>query len=252
MGTKQRIDQLLMERGYASSRQKAQAMLIAGEVLVNEQKVEKPGTRVAPEADIRLLGELPFVSRAGGKLQAGLDHFKITVVGKICADLGASTGGFTDCLLKNGALQVHAFDVGKGQIAWKLRTDPRVVVHDGFNVRHISAADLPKEISIVTVDLSFISLTKILLPLKEALIPQLTVYDVDLVLLVKPQFEAGKGEVGKGGIIRGQEKQMRILQSVETFAEKTGYLAKGRFPSPILGAKGNREFLMYLQIPPSL
>ena len=252
MAAKKRIDQLLMERGYAQSRQKAQALLMAGVVLVGQRKVEKPGTRVDTDADVRVLGRLPFVSRAGGKLQAGLDHFKIPVAGRICADLGSSTGGFTDCLLQNGAIEVHTFDVGRGQIAWKIRTDPRVVVHDGFNVRYISSSDLPENIAVVTADLSFISLTKILVPLKEALLPQLSDSGGDLILLVKPQFEAAKGEVGKGGVIRCEKKQVQILRSVEVFAEKNGYLVKGSLPSPILGAKGNREFLLYLQLPTSL
>jgi len=241
-----------MERGYAPSRQKAQALLLAGEVLVNEQRVDKPGTRVDSVAHIRILSGLPFVSRAGAKLQAGLDHFKISVTGRICADLGASTGGFTDCLLQNGALQVYAFDVGKGQIAWKLRTDPRVVIRDGFNVRYISPADLPQNISVVTADLSFISLTKILIPLKEALIPRVGTSGAVLLLLVKPQFEAGKGEVGKGGVIRDEEKQVTIMRSVEEFAGKCGYPVEGSLPSPVRGAKGNREFLLYLRLPPSL
>jgi 23S rRNA (cytidine1920-2'-O)/16S rRNA (cytidine1409-2'-O)-methyltransferase len=252
MGKRIRIDQLLTERGFASSRQKAQALLLAGEVLVDEQRIDKAGTRVDRDAEIRILSNLPFVSRAGVKLQAGLDHFQISVCGRICADLGASTGGFTDCLLQNGAQSVYAFDVGKGQIAWKLRTDPRVLIRDGFNVRYLAPDDMPDGISMVVVDLSFISLSKILLPLKEALIPRMGSEGAVLLLLVKPQFEAGKGEVGKGGVLRDEEKQRRTLRSVEEYASKRGYVVKGSLPSPILGAKGNQEFLLYLWLPPGL
>ncbi len=166
---KRRIDVLLFELGLAESRHKAQALLLAGKILVDGQKMEKPGHLVRSDADIRVLGPAPFVSRAGAKLQAALDAFAIRVAGRVCADLGASTGGFTDCLLQNGAAVVHAYDVGKGQLDWKLRSDPRVVVHDGFNVRYVSAQGSPDDVSIITADLSFISLTKVLIPLRDAL-----------------------------------------------------------------------------------
>jgi 23S rRNA (cytidine1920-2'-O)/16S rRNA (cytidine1409-2'-O)-methyltransferase len=255
--TKRRIDQLLVERGFAESRHKAQALLLAGQVLVDEQKVEKAARLVDADAKIRILSEMPFVSRAGAKLQAALDHFRIAVAGRISADLGASTGGFTDCLLQNGALSVHAYDVGAGQLAWKLRSDPRVVVHRNCNVRYLTAQDLPEQISLVTVDLSFISLTKILVPVRNALLARTTAwaqrpadFRVDLVLLVKPQFEAGKGEVGKGGIVRDQAKQLAALAKVERFAAASGFIVCGDLPSPVLGAKGNREFLLHLQLVP--
>ncbi len=251
--TKRRVDQLLVERGLAESRHKAQALLLAGQVLVDEQRVDKPGRMVEAEAPIRLLESLPFASRAGAKLQAGLEHFRISVQHRICADLGASTGGFTDCLLQNGACLVCAFDVGKGQLAWKLRSDPRVIVRDKFNVRHISAEDLPEGISLVTVDLSFISLTKVLVPLRDAIHGRWSRWKdrpeelrADLVLLVKPQFEAGKGEVGKGGIVRDAAKRQKALQSVEKFAAGAGFRVVGSMESPVLGAKGNEEFLLYL------
>ena len=202
---KKRIDQLLVERGLAESRHKAQALLIGGQVLVNQQKVEKPGQPVDPGAEIRILNADRYVSRAGAKLQAALEHFGIAAAGRVCADLGASTGGFTDCLLQSGAQEVHAFDVGEGQLDWRLRTDPRVVVHDGFNVRHISSQDLPRTVSLVTLDLSFISITKVLVPLRNALTGCGRTFPVDLILLVKPQFEVGKGLVGKGGIVRNEE-----------------------------------------------
>ncbi len=254
---RKRIDLLLVERGYAESRHKAQAMLLAGQVLVNEQKIEKPGRFVDHEAAIRILGEVPFVSRGGIKLQAALDRFGVSVTGRVCADLGASTGGFTDCLLQNGAAVVHAYDVGTGQLAWKLRTDPRVFSHHHCNVRFLKAEDLPEGISLVVVDLSFISLTKVLAPLREALqakstggIADVPAPAIDLVLLVKPQFEVGKGEVGKGGIVRDETRQIGALTAVRQCAVTAGFVECGSFPSPILGAEGNREFLLHLQVNP--
>jgi 23S rRNA (cytidine1920-2'-O)/16S rRNA (cytidine1409-2'-O)-methyltransferase len=175
--------------------------------------------------------------------------------GRICADLGASTGGFTDCLLRHGAREVHAYDVGRGQLDWSLRSDPRVVVHDQYNVRFISAGDLPPQISLVTADLSFISLSLVLGPIREALLAaprgpgNLQDRDaVDLVLLVKPQFEVGKGEVGKGGIVRDPAKRLQALESVENRARDLGFRILGSMPSPVAGAKGNQEFLLYLQL----
>jgi 23S rRNA (cytidine1920-2'-O)/16S rRNA (cytidine1409-2'-O)-methyltransferase len=252
---KRRIDQLLVERGFAESRQKAQALLLAGQILAGEQKVEKPGQLVDTNARIQVLRQLPFASRAGSKLQAALDHFRISVAGRACADLGASTGGFTDCLLQNGACRVHAFDVGKGQLAWRLQSDPRVVVRDECNVRALSPADLPGDVSFVSIDLSFISVTKILPSLKEAFaVRDASAGDerrelaLDVIVLVKPQFEVGKGEVGKGGIVRDPIKRMRVLEGIEEHARRTGYSVMGWIPSPVAGAKGNQEFLLYLQL----
>ena len=252
---KRRIDLLLLEQGLAESRHKAQALLLAGKIVVDGQKVDKPGHLVRPDAEIRLLGQDRFVSRAGAKLQAALDAFSIPVAGRVCADLGASTGGFTDCLLQNGAAAVHAFDVGKGQLDWKLRSDRRVVVHDEFNVRYIAARDLPQDVSLVCADLSFISLTKILLPLRDALSESLrerSGHDAstvtDLVLLVKPQFEVGKGEVGKGGIVRSPEKRAAAVEGVEAFSREAGFTPQGSIASPVVGSKGNQEFLLYLQL----
>ncbi len=256
---KRRIDQLLVERGLAESRHRAQALLLAGQVLVDEQKVDKPGRMVGEDSTIRILETLPFASRAGAKLQAALDHFLISARGRVCADLGASTGGFTDCLLQNGARLVCAFDVGKGQLSWKLQTDPRVVVKDSFNVRHLSPPDLPDEISLVTVDLSFISLTRILAPLRDALIGKWAAwterpqsFQADLVLLVKPQFEVGRGEVGKGGIVRDPAKRRRALDAVKSCAGNAGFEVDGDMVSPVPGAKGNEEFLLYLKLKPDL
>jgi 23S rRNA (cytidine1920-2'-O)/16S rRNA (cytidine1409-2'-O)-methyltransferase len=252
---RRRIDQLLVEHGIAESRHKAQALLLAGRILVNEQKVEKPGQQVDVDSDIRVLRQLQFASRAGAKLQAALDHFQITVAGRICADLGASTGGFTDCLLQNGASKVYAFDVGQGQLDWKLQSDPRVIVRDKFNVRNLSHSDLPADVTFVCVDLSFISVTKILLPLKAALLGREDRADtasaqvpVDIVVLVKPQFEVGKGEVGKGGIVRDPVKRNKALDEVKEFSRLAMYHMSGSIPSPIAGAEGNQEYLLCLQL----
>jgi len=259
---KRRIDQLLVERGFAESRHKAQALLLAGQVLVKEQKIEKPGQQVDSAADIRILHQLQFVSRAGAKLQGALDHFHISISGRACADLGASTGGFTDCLLQNGACRVHAFDVGKGQLAWKLQCDPRVVIRDEFNVRTLSPADLPGDISFVCIDLAFISVTKILIPLRDALqiggaspngaCAALPVSAIDIIVLVKPQFEAGRTEVGKGGIVRDSNVRKRSLDRVSEFAAQNGFAVVGSVPSSVVGAGGNLEFLLYLKLIKSL
>jgi 23S rRNA (cytidine1920-2'-O)/16S rRNA (cytidine1409-2'-O)-methyltransferase len=251
---KRRIDQLLVERGFSESRHKAQALLMAGQVLVNDQKVEKAGQLVEADAKIRVLSQLPFASRAGAKLQAALDYFQISVRDRVCADLGASTGGFTDCLLQNGACQVYAFDVGKGQLHWKLQSDPRVIVRDGFNVRNLNPGDLPEDISFVSVDLSFISVTKILPSLKNSLVLRefpskngSAVLEVNIVVLVKPQFEAEKGTVGKKGIVRDPIQRMRIVETIEVFARETGFRVVGFIPSPVAGVGGNQEFLLYLE-----
>ena len=247
---RRRIDQLLTDRGLAESRHRAQALLLAGQVLVDEQKVEKPGKMVAEDAAIRILGQLRYVSRAGSKLEAALDHFGISVEGLICADLGASTGGFTDCLLQRGARTVYAFDVGKGQLVWKLQNDARVIIRDEFNVRGLTAADLPDDLAFVCMDLSFISLTKILIPLKTAIEARFEGNAgriVDVVALVKPQFEAGREEVGKGGIVRDPEVRQRTLDTVAAFSEVNGYEVQGSIPSPLPGAEGNLEFLLHLR-----
>jgi 23S rRNA (cytidine1920-2'-O)/16S rRNA (cytidine1409-2'-O)-methyltransferase len=252
---KRRIDQLLVEKGFAESRHKAQALLLAGQILVNEQKVEKPGQQVDADAEIRILRQLQFASRAGAKLQAALDYFQILIAGRACADLGASTGGFTDCLLQRGATRVIAFDVGQGQLDWKLQADPRVVVRDKFNVRNLGPADLPGDITFVCADLSFISVTKILIPLRDALLGRdlrtvagSTEIPTDIVVLVKPQFEVGRGEVGKGGIVRDEAKRLQALNAIREFSRDAGYQVIGDIPSPIAGAEGNQEFLLYLRL----
>jgi len=251
---KRRIDQLLVERGYSESRHRAQALLMAGRILVEEQKVEKAGQKVEEDAEIRVLGQLPFASRAGAKLQAALDHFGISVAGCVCADLGASTGGFTDCLLQNGACKVYAFDVGKGQLHWKLQSDPRVIVRDEFNVRNLKPEDLPEDIAFVSMDLSFISVTKILPALRGSLVLKGTfpenscgISEVNVVVLVKPQFEVSKGAVGKKGIVRDPVLRRKAVETIEAFSRKTGFQVVGSISSPITGAGGNQEFLLYLK-----
>ena len=194
---KQRLDALLVERGLAESRQKAQALVLAGQVLLDGQKADKPGRTVAVTAELEVLAGLPFSSRAGQKLDAALEQFGISVDGLTCLDVGSSTGGFTDCLLQRGARKVHAVDVGKGQLDWKLRQDPRVVVHEGINARYLTAEEIGEPVDFACCDVSFISVTLIL----PALVPVLT-REAEMVILVKPQFEVGREQVGPGGIVR--------------------------------------------------
>ena len=244
MSKKERIDKLLVERELAPSRQRAQALLMAGLVLVDDQPVSKAGARVSVDAAIRLRGkDHGFASRGGLKLQGALDRFAIDPTGRICADLGASTGGFTDCLLQRGAAKVYAVDVGYGQLAWKLRQDPRVVVMERTNVRHMTG--LPEPIELVVGDLSFISL-KLVLPA----IATLCAPSAELVLLVKPQFEVGRSSVGKGGLVTDPVARAAAVQRVLADAEAAGFSARGDLVSPITGAKaGNVEYLIWLSSP---
>jgi 23S rRNA (cytidine1920-2'-O)/16S rRNA (cytidine1409-2'-O)-methyltransferase len=236
---KLRLDRLLVERGLAESREKAQALIMAGEVLVNGQKAAKPGHTVADDAKVEVMARPPYVSRGGFKLVGALRHFAIDVTGKVALDIGSSTGGFTDVLLQGGAARVHAVDVGAGQLAWQLRTDPRVVLHEGINARQLSPADIGEQVDLMTCDVSFISVTLIL----PAAIPLLRPAG-QAVILIKPQFEVGKGQVGKGGIVRDpalhQAACQRVIQAVREFGFDTDIM-----DSPILGAEGNQEFLLY-------
>jgi len=236
---KPRLDRLLVERGLAASREKAQALIMAGEVLVDGQKAEKPGQAVAVECRLEVLARPPFVSRGGLKLDAALDCFAISVSGRICLDIGASTGGFTDCLLQRGAARVHAVDVGSGQLDWKIRNDPRVVVHEKLNARYLCGEDIGEPVSLAVYDVSFISVTLILPAAAPLLQP-----GGEMVILVKPQFEVGKGQVGKGGIVREPELQEAACRRVSEAARQLGF-ETGIMESPILGAEGNREFLLY-------
>lgn len=236
-----RIDRLLVDRGLVSSREKAQARVMAGEVLADEQKVEKPGQAVPEDSEIRLLGEPPpYVSRGGFKLQAALDHFDIDVRGRVCLDVGASTGGFTDCLLQRGARRVYAVDTGANQLDWRLRQDERVIVREKVNARFIDRKIVPESVSFACCDVSFISATLILPAL-----PPLLDLAADLVILVKPQFEVGKGEVGKGGIVKDPGLHQKSIDRVRGAAGDAGFTVTDVIESPILGAEGNREFLLH-------
>jgi 23S rRNA (cytidine1920-2'-O)/16S rRNA (cytidine1409-2'-O)-methyltransferase len=236
---KQRLDRLLVERGLADSREKAQALIMAGEVMVEGQKAAKPGHSVAVSSKIEVTGKAPYVSRGGLKLAAALDGFAIDVKGRVVMDVGASTGGFTDCLLQRGAARVHAVDVGTGQLDWKIRTDPRVVVHDGINARHLRFEDIGEPVDLVTCDVSFISVTLILPVVAAILRPEGA-----MVILVKPQFEVGKGQVGKGGIVRSPELHREACARVEAAVKVLGF-ETSIMESPITGAEGNKEFLLY-------
>ncbi len=238
-----RIDQLLVERGLVETRNRASALIRAGEVLVEEQVVDKPGTRIKDTAQIRLRKEAcPYVSRGGLKLQAALDGFKIDPTGWVCVDLGASTGGFTDCLLQRGAERIYAIDVGYGQLAWKLRSDERVVVMERTNARHLES--LPETIDLLVADLSFISLHKVV-PAMKRIAP-----GAQAVLLIKPQFEAGPGQVARGGVIRDPDLRSETISRVIGELESLGCHSKGTLASPIAGAKkGNIEELILIELP---
>ena len=236
---KLRLDRLLVERGLAESREKAQALIMAGEVIVNGQKAAKPGHTVADDARLEVLARPPYVSRGGLKLAGALRHWTIDVTGKVALDVGSSTGGFTDALLQGGAARVHAVDVGVGQLAWQIRTDPRVVLHEGVNARELTFEQIGERVDLMTCDVSFISVTLILPAAFPILRP-----DGQAVILIKPQFEVGKGQVGKGGIVREPALHaaacQRVIQAVREFGFETDIM-----DSPILGAEGNREFLLY-------
>lgn len=236
-----RLDRLLIERGMVESREKAQAIIIAGNVLVNDQKIEKAGALVPEGAELRILGEtLRYVSRGGLKLEAALREFNINVEGMVALDIGASTGGFTDCLLQHGASRVYALDVGYGQMAWKLRQDPRVVVIERTNVRDMDPAIIPEAVDIIVIDVSFISLEKVIPHVIKFLKPSSS-----LVALIKPQFEVGKEHVGKGGIVRDDEARNAAVQRIADFIRAQGLEVQGLIPSPITGQDGNVEFLIY-------
>jgi len=238
---KERIDKILHERGFADSRTKAQALVMSGVVLVDEKRVEKPSETFSADSQIRIKGESAesrFVGRGGLKLEAALMAFHIHPTGYVCLDVGSSTGGFTDCLLQNGASRVIAVDAGTNQLAWKLRNDPRVEVRENTNARALKPENLDTLFELIVMDVSFISVTKIL----PAVVP-LIKSGGRMIVLIKPQFEVGKGEVGKGGIVREPEKHKRVITEVNAFAANIGLTNTGMIESPILGAEGNREFL---------
>lgn len=236
---KLRLDRLLVERGLAQSREQAQALIMAGEVLANGAKIQKPGQNIPADSSIAVAARSPYVSRGGFKLAAALDHFSIAVAGRVCLDIGASTGGFTDCLLQRGALRVHAVDVGSGQLDWRLRNDARVIVQEKLNARHLRFEDIGELVDLIVCDVSFISAT-LILPAAAPLLRR----SGEMVILVKPQFEVGKGQVGKGGIVRQPELRQAACERVEQSVRELGFQTS-MIESPILGAEGNQEFLLY-------
>jgi 23S rRNA (cytidine1920-2'-O)/16S rRNA (cytidine1409-2'-O)-methyltransferase len=238
-----RLDQLMVQKGLAESREKAKAIIMAGEVMVDGTMADKPGHIFAEDSEILLkTPSMPFVSRGGLKLEAAINHFNIDVKELVMLDIGASTGGFTDCLLQHGAKRVIAIDVGYGQMHWRLRNDPRVSVIEKTNARNLSPENLNEKADAAVIDVSFISL-KLVIPPVSALLPENTF----ITALIKPQFEAGKGEVGKGGVVRDEETHNRIITDISEFCVARGFNPAGVIPSPILGPKGNREFLIYLK-----
>ncbi len=247
VNSKVRLDKLLVDRGLTQSRERAQAMILAGKVLVNEQKVEKAGMLVETDSDIRLLGEdLKYVSRGGLKLERALEYWKIDLQGKLCADVGASTGGFTDCMLQHYAARVIAIDTGYGQISMKLRQDPRVRILEKTNARYLRREMVNEPVQFVAMDVSFISATLVLPAVVEACFPESEAQRVgcEMVILVKPQFEVGREQVGKGGIVRDEAAQLAAVDKVKRALSDLGFSHIDFVESPILGAEGNREFLL--------
>ncbi len=242
---KERLDVLVAERGLAESRTKAQALILAGQVVVDDQRVDKPGTLVPVEAELRLKGEvLPYVSRGGLKLKGAIDRFGLDVRGRVCADIGASTGGFTDCLLQHGAIRVHAIDVGYGQLHEKLRKDPRVRSRERVNARYLTDEDLPEKVGAVVIDVSFISLTQVLPSVLGFLEPGGL-----LIALVKPQFEVGPERVGKGGVVRDTAARQEAIDTVTAFVREQGLTVRGLMDSPVPGPAGNVEALLVADRP---
>ena len=238
---KQRLDLLLVERGLAESREQARRLIMAGEVMVDNQVSDKPGRTVGRDVELRVKTPLPYVSRGGQKLAAALDAFPVDVAGRVGLDVGASTGGFTDCLLQRGAARVFAVDVGYGQLAWKLRSDPRVVPIERTNIRHLEQLPAGALADLAVIDASFISLALVLPPTLRLLTPEAPV-----VALIKPQFEAGQDDVGKGGVVRDAKVHARVLHETVALAAELGFGVGGLIPSPLLGPAGNVEFLIWL------
>lgn len=240
---KQRLDQLIFEQGYTESRERAKTTIMSGHVFVNGNRVDKPGTAVSPDARIEVRGEaLPFVSRGGFKLDKALKVFPVDPAGKICLDCGASTGGFTDVLLQHGAAKVYAVDVGYGQLAWKLRTDERVVNLERTNLRYITKEQIPDPIDLAVMDVSFISIRLIIPAVRQLLKP-----DADLICLIKPQFEAGREDVGKKGVVRDSAVHVRVVEGILDFAQNEGLSVLGLDYSPIRGPEGNIEYICHLK-----
>ena len=240
---KERLDVLLVKKNLAESREKAKAVIMAGIVYVDDQKEDKAGSMFEETAKIEVRGStLKYVSRGGLKLEKAMTHFGVTLDQKICMDVGASTGGFTDCMLQNGAVKVYSVDVGHGQLAWKLRNDPRVVCMEKTNIRYVTPEEIPDKIQFVSIDVSFISLTKVLGPVKALMEP-----DGQLVCLIKPQFEAGREKVGKKGVVRERSVHLEVIRMVAAFAGSIGFEALHLEFSPIKGPEGNIEYLLHLR-----
>ncbi len=240
---KERLDVLLVNRGLAPSREKAKAVIMSGQVYVDGQKEDKAGTNFDEKVSIEVRGNtLPYVSRGGLKLEKAIKNFGVNVDKKICMDVGASTGGFTDCMLQNGAVKVYSVDVGHGQLAWKLRQDERVICMEKTNIRYVEEKDVPDKIAFSSIDVSFISLTKVLFPVKKLLED-----DGRIVCLIKPQFEAGREKVGKKGVVRDKAVHAEVIQSVMDYAKSIGLKRLGLDFSPIKGPEGNIEYLLYLE-----
>lgn len=240
---KERLDLLMVQRGLAPSREKAKAIIMSGCVYVNNEKEDKAGQSFDEQAVIEVRGNtLPYVSRGGLKLDKAMANFDVTVAGKVCMDIGASTGGFTDCMLMGGAVKVYSVDVGHGQLAWKLRNDSRVVCMEGTNIRYVKPEDIGEKVSFASVDVSFISLTKVL-PVAYVLLTD----EGEMVCLIKPQFEAGREKVGKNGVVRDKAVHKEVISEVIAFAEQNGFLALALDFSPIKGPKGNIEYLLHLK-----
>lgn len=240
---KERLDVLVMEHGFAQSREKAKALIMAGEIFVDGMKEDKAGMKFSTEALIEYRGNpIPYVGRGGLKLEKALAVFAPDLTGRVCMDVGSSTGGFTDCMLQNGAVKVYSVDVGRGQLAWKLREDPRVVCMEKTNIRYLTADAIQERPSFVSIDVSFISLTKVLLP-----VCNLMTVQGEIVCLVKPQFEAGREKVGKKGVVRDADVHEEVIRQVALYAESIGLIVCGIDFSPIKGPEGNIEYLLYLK-----
>lgn len=241
---KKRLDIALLDRKLAPTRQRAQALILAGRVLVNQEPMTKPGTRISEDDTIVIKGtDMPYVSRGGIKLAEALVKFQMDVAGLHCMDIGASTGGFTDCLLQNGAARVIAVDVGYGQLAWKLRQDPCVTILERTNIRYLTVEEVPFPVDLAVIDVSFISL-KIVVPA----IRKFLKTDATVLALIKPQFEVGRNRIGKGGVVKNPLLHDEVILSLSQFFETIGFLVHGTVPSPITGPKGNKEFLCHMEI----
>jgi 23S rRNA (cytidine1920-2'-O)/16S rRNA (cytidine1409-2'-O)-methyltransferase len=241
--SKIRLDKLLVEREISPTRERAKALILSGSVIVGENRIDKASTLVPANAGIRIKGQdNPYVSRGGLKLKGALTEFGVNVAGFVALDIGASTGGFTDCMLQEGARKVYAVDVGYGQLAWKLRNDERVVVLEKTNIRYFSGSGIDDEIDIATIDASFISL-KLVIPATLRLLKKGTV----ILALIKPQFEAGRGEVGKGGVVKDPDIHKRVVDEIDEFCQELGLNVLGTFESPLLGPAGNKEFFIYVK-----